>query len=130
MATTTPFPASFSTSARRPVAARATRPGARRAIAQPDRLTRRGKAVLTLGAAVACLGLLQVTGGVQAVASGLSDGPATASIVVQQGETLWDIAKRVAPDADPRVTVTVIRELNGLGGKAAVKAGQGLVVPR
>lgn len=129
MATTTPFPASLGTPSARPLMP-ARAPRSTGGAATPVRLTRRGKAVVALAAAIACFGLLQVTGGVQAVASGLSDGPATASVVVQPGETLWDIAKRVAPEQDPRATVSIIRELNGLGGKASVKPGQGLVVPR
>ena len=50
------------------------------------------------------------------------------AVVVQQGETLWQIAQRIAPEADPRATVTAIRELNGLGG-APVVAGQTVIVP-
>ena len=133
MATTTPFPASlpasFRTAAPRRAVRRPASPQVERRVDAPVRLTRRGKAVVTLGAALACLGLLQVTGGVQAVASGLTAGPATASVVVQQGETLWEIAKRVAPEADPRATVATIRELNSLDRSATVQAGQGLIVP-
>lgn len=128
MATTTPFPASFRSTAPRHAVRRPADRSATSAQA-PIRLTRRGKAVVTLGAALACLGLLQVTGGVQAVASGIASGPTTASVVVQQGETLWDIAKRVAPNTDPRSTVATIRELNGLDAAATVQAGQGLTVP-
>ena len=42
-------------------------------------------------------------------------GPATGVVVVQAGESLWQIAQAIAPQADPRETVTLIRELNGLG---------------
>lgn len=125
MATTTPFPASYAPTITRRPSARSSRP----ATDGPVRLTRRGKVVVMLGAALACLGLLQVTGGVQAVASGISGGPATASVVAQPGETLWDIAKRVAPEADPRATVATIRELNGLDRNGALLAGQSLTVP-
>jgi hypothetical protein len=55
-------------------------------------------------------------------------GRATGVVVVQQGENLWQIAKAVAPQADPRETITTIRELNGLGD-ATVIAGQSIVVP-
>lgn len=126
MATTTPFLASYAPSITRGSSTHSARPGAD----QPIRLTRRGKVVVTLGASLACLGLLQVTGGVQAVASGISGGPATASVVAQPGETLWEIAKRVAPGADPRATVAAIRELNGLDRQVSLLAGQSLTVPR
>ncbi len=44
------------------------------------------------------------------------------------GETLWQIAQRAAPTADPRVTVARIVELNALPG-ASVRAGQELLLP-
>jgi LysM repeat protein len=53
---------------------------------------------------------------------------ATGVVVVQPGESLWQIARQVAPHADPRATLTVIRDLNGLGGDTVVP-GQALVVP-
>jgi hypothetical protein len=46
--------------------------------------------------------------------------------VVQPGETLWDIAVALAPDADPRATVDLLVDLNG-GGSLAV--GERLVLP-
>jgi LysM repeat protein len=55
-------------------------------------------------------------------------GRATGVVVVQAGESLWQIAQAVAPQADPRETVTLLRELNGLGD-AAVVPGQSIVVP-
>ena len=69
-----------------------------------------------------------LSGRVSAEAGPEAQGPATAAVVVQQGETLWQIAQRIAPEADPRAMVTSIRELNGLGG-APVVAGQTVVVP-
>jgi LysM repeat protein len=35
-------------------------------------------------------------------------------VTVEQGDTLWSIAQRVAPDADPRVEAEQIRRLNDL----------------
>ena len=54
--------------------------------------------------------------------------PKAATVVVQPGETLWQIATRVAPGTDPRTTVHRIEELNGLT-TATVSAGQRLYVP-
>ena len=123
MAIATPFPASRAASPSRPVRRQAATSG-------PIRLTRRGKAVVTLAGALACIGLLQVTGGIDAAASAVAGGPATSAVVVQPGQTLWAIAKSVAPEADPRATVAVIRELNGLAAGVSPVAGQSLVVPR
>jgi LysM repeat protein len=48
--------------------------------------------------------------------------------VVQPGDTLWVIARRAVPDADPRITVQRIVDLNGLTGTAVVP-GQQLALP-
>lgn len=124
MALATPFPAS----ARRRPRTVADRAEPNRA--EPIRLTRRGKAVVTLGVSLLGFALLQGTGALQAVASAADGGPATATIVVAPGESLWSIAERVAPGSDPRSTILMIEELNGLQPGDGVRAGQGLIVPR
>ena len=101
----------------------------------PLRLTRRGRrlvrtAVVTLALLVALVAA--VVAGVPAVSAGDTPAvPATASVVVQPGQTLWQVAREVAPGADVRDTLARIRELNGLSGAAAdvVQPGQQLVVP-
>lgn len=92
------------------------------------RLTRRGRAVVFLGAVVlAFLLAFIVTGG--SSASTESAAPtATERIVVAPGETLWDIAASHAADGDVRATVDAIEELNALDG-AMLFAGQELFVP-
>ena len=55
-------------------------------------------------------------------------GAVTRTVTVQPGETLWQIARDVRPNADPRETVARIQELNGLT-TATVWAGQPLIVP-
>jgi len=91
-------------------------------------LTARGRAVLMLLSAVFLLGVVLLSGAISAEAGTQSAGPATASIVVERGQSLWQIATRIAPGADPREVVTTIRELNGLGDTTIV-AGQSIVVP-
>jgi LysM repeat protein len=49
-------------------------------------------------------------------------------ITVQPGDTLWSIATRVAPNADPRVTVQRIVDLNGMSG-TAIASGEQLKLP-
>lgn len=73
-------------------------------------------------AAVIGLGLLAAsTGG-----DGVPDR--TAITEVRGGETLWDIASRVAPDSPRQAVVERIRLLNGMEG-STLHPGQPLVVP-
>lgn len=51
------------------------------------------------------------------------------TVVVQPGESLWQIARRVAPGADPRVYVARLVSVNDLGS-APVQPGQRLELPR
>lgn len=52
----------------------------------------------------------------------------TAVARVGAGETVWDVARRVAPEYDQRAVVERIRQLNGMAG-SAVQPGQQLQVP-
>ena len=93
-------------------------------------LTRRGRLLLT---AVVLLALvvaaLLLSGGAPARA-GTDPAPATVGerVTVRPGETLWQIAERVAPGSDPRETVARILDLNGLQ-TAEVQAGTALRLP-
>ena len=103
--------------------------------AAPVRLTRRGRrlarTVIVVLALVAALALsVAGRGGVGQAGDGPAV-PATTTVVVQPGQTLWQVARSVAHDADPRETVARIQELNGLSGAdaATLRPGQTLVVP-
>ena len=101
-------------------------PAARR-IASPVRLTRRGRALLVL--LLVSVVLVAFSLGRTSADAGSTTAPSpTRTTVVQPGETLWAIARRVAPAADPRQTVARLSELNGLGS-APIVAGQRLVLP-
>lgn len=52
----------------------------------------------------------------------------TAVVRVGAGETVWDVAERVAPESDARAVVQRIKELNAMTG-SAVQPGQRLRVP-
>ncbi len=95
------------------------------------RLTRRGRVVVRL--CVVLLGALAtaaiVLAGGRAARAGEDSRPVPAEqVVVQPGETLWQIAGRVAPAADRRDTVARIVELNALPS-ASLRAGQRIAVP-
>lgn len=56
------------------------------------------------------------------------DAPAV--VVVQQGDTLWTLARAYGrPTADPRQTVSRIREANHLAG-SLIRPGEVLLVPQ
>jgi hypothetical protein len=94
------------------------------------RITRRGRLVL-LGLVVA-LAFALISLGQVAAQAGSSDptssGPVSSTWVVQPGETLWVIAERLDPDADPRETVARILAMNDLPS-SSVLVGQELLIP-
>jgi Tfp pilus assembly protein FimV len=105
--------------------ARARAAGARRRWGL--RLTRRGRALVVLVVAALLLAAFSL-GRVSTQA--VSDAPPTpAHVTVRDGETLWQVASRIAPHQDPRPIVAQIERLNGLDG-AGLRAGQDLLVPR
>jgi hypothetical protein len=91
------------------------------------RLTRRGRAVVVLAVLMAMLVAGFSLGHAPSQAAGHVVKPRT--VTVQTGETLWGLAARIAPHADPRLVVTEIEQLNRLS-TPAVFGGQQLVVPR
>jgi nucleoid-associated protein YgaU len=80
----------------------------------PLRLTRRGLVVLSAG--VVLLGLTMLAIAYLSFPSGSSAArPAQSGVVtVQSGDTLWSIARRVAPGRDPRAVVDDLRSRNHL----------------
>jgi hypothetical protein len=113
-------------------------PGARsarrsEAPAPPLRLTRRGRVVVAVAAAllVTVISLL-----VAGVAQATNDGPSARAarqhlvqVVVRPGQSLWSVAESADPDQDTRAVVQQIIDLNSLNGDT-VFAGQQLWVPR
>jgi hypothetical protein len=96
---------------------------------RPVRLTRRGRvvvllALLTLTLVAFSLGRV----GSEAAPRTAQTGTTTTSTVVQPGESLWAVAKRVAPGHDPRAVIDQIAELNNLSS-SGLQAGQVLVIP-
>jgi Tfp pilus assembly protein FimV len=87
---------------------------------------RRRRVTLTIAAVVVSLGL---TGPVARAVAGPSGEPAARrTYVVRPGDTLWSIARRLAPAADPRPFVAEMQTQNGIDG-GSLAAGQTLVVP-
>ena len=91
------------------------------------RLTRRGRVVARVLATVLVVAMFLL------VAPGLARGvgpdrPAPrVTYVVQPGDTLWSIARRVAPGQDPRPVVDRLIEANDVRG--GLQAGRELSIP-
>jgi hypothetical protein len=91
------------------------------------RLTRRGRALARVLATVLVVAMFLL------VAPGLARGvgpdrPAPrVTYVVQPGDTLWSIARRVAPGQDPRPVVDGLIEANDV--RSGLQTGQELSIP-
>jgi Tfp pilus assembly protein FimV len=96
------------------------------------RLTRRGRLVVAVAAALLIAMVMFVAAGAaQATSSPPSPGRpgGLAQVVVTPGESLWSVAERADPDQDTRVVIQQIIDINALTGDV-VYAGQRLWVPR
>jgi LysM repeat protein len=114
----------------RPASNQATRPETAN---PPLRLTRRGRVVVAVAAALVLAALsLVIASTAQATNHPVSSRAAQqglAQVTVHPGQSLWSVAESADPGADTRVVIQQIIELNGLSGNV-VFAGQRLWVPR
>jgi LysM domain len=95
------------------------------------RMTRRGKLVIVLALVVLGICLTLAGAGLfggSAAAGTTPTHPASRVVVVQPGQTLWEIAGQVAPGTDRRDTIARIVDLNALSG-SVVSPGQRIAVP-
>ena len=93
------------------------------------RITRRGRAVLAILIAVP-LAVAAVVGGIGAVGAAADKTPAHVQyqyVSVAAGESLWQLAAEIAPNADPRDVVADITRLNNLQG--VIQPGQRVAIP-
>jgi nucleoid-associated protein YgaU len=93
-----------------------------------SRLTARGRLVVALLwavlAAAAAFAFLRPGAGATDV-----EQVETTTVVVEAGDTMWALARSIDSEADPRVVVDTIVELNGLRSGADIRAGDVLLVP-
>ena len=96
------------------------------------RLTQRGRIVFTTLAAAPLVVLalvLAVNGGVALASTAAAPSAAAFDYVtISAGESLWDVAETIAPDADPRDVIADIVSLNQLSSED-VEPGQRLALP-
>src|ERR1700722_1414366 len=99
----------------------------------PLRLTRRGRVVVVVAAALVLAALsLVIASAALAASHPVSSGAAHQGLVqvtVRPGQSLWSVAENADPSADTRVVIQRIFDLNRLTGNV-VFAGQHLWVPR
>jgi nucleoid-associated protein YgaU len=102
------------------------------------RLTARGRKVVAvalmmamtaIAAGLFLLSSILFAGNVAADTHAPTASLQTRSVVVKSGQSLWSIAQKVDPSADPRATMETIADLNGLDASATVVVGQVLLVP-
>jgi nucleoid-associated protein YgaU len=104
---------------------------------QPIKLTRRGRIVAGAFVVIAVAGItamiwVAVAGQARAVGHVRPGTPAAHSmlrVVVRPGDTLWSIAAKADPAADPRIVIQQIVDDNALSG-TSISVGQVLWVPR
>ena len=107
-------------------AVRAVRPVA--ATGSGVRLTRRGRLVLTALFVGLILAALTVFGATSAATGEAGEPVPTRTVMVDEGDTLWDIAADVAAPGEVREMVQRIQELNALS-ESGVYVGQEIAVP-
>lgn len=92
------------------------------------RLTRRGRLVMLMAVLSPVFGMLMLLGA-PAASTDQTRHPVGRSVVVEPGDTLWNIAASVAPDEDPRDVISQIVDLNSLTDEGSIRVGQPLYVP-
>lgn len=94
------------------------------------RLTRRGRVVLTMLVALPIVigAMVFALNGGGAAATGEQAHVTFHYVTVQSGDSLWSVASRIAPNADPRNVIADLVNLNGLSS-AVVTPGQQLAIP-
>lgn len=94
------------------------------------RLTPRGRAVLA-GVVLLPLAIAASVFSWGAASATATDGGSSSTfeyVQVESGQSLWQIAATIAPEADPREVVSDVVHLNGLQS-SDVQPGQRLAVP-
>lgn len=99
------------------------------------RITRRGRLLLTtlLVSPLLALGIVAGVNATSAIATSTGAGSSSSVVdfeyvTISAGESLWQVAERIAPASDPRDVVADIVSLNQLSS-SSVAAGQRLAIP-
>ena len=101
-------------------------PGARRR--PPVHLTGRGRLLVLLALVALLLGAFLSGRSASHASVTPEPRPTLTQVTVQPGDTLWSIARHVAPRHDPRDVVEHLQRLNDLSS-GGLQAGQQLLLP-
>jgi hypothetical protein len=93
------------------------------------RLTTRGRRVVVALIVIPIIiaAFIAALNGGQAGAADVTVADTSVYITVGSGESLWQIAQRIAPKADPRDVVDAITSYNHLDGE--LQAGERIAIP-
>jgi LysM repeat protein len=99
-------------------------------VSEPQlRLTRRGRLAMFLSTLL-MLGTLGVILGSTTVATDEPGAPVPATmVVVEPGQTLWDLAAEANPNGNGQQTVADIMRLNSIESAGGLQAGDTIAVP-
>jgi hypothetical protein len=92
------------------------------------RVTRRGRLLLLLVLAALLFTAFSLGRSASEAASEPAEAVQLEQTTVQPGDTLWAVARRIAPDNDPREVIDEIRRVNDLAS-SELTAGQQLLLP-
>jgi Tfp pilus assembly protein FimV len=92
------------------------------------RLTRRGRLVVVLVFLTVLMGAVLALSGYSAASDARGPAQPMRTVVVEEGDTLWEIAARVAEPGEVREVVHELQELNALAGPELVE-GQRIALP-
>jgi len=102
-----------------------------RVAAPAVRLTLRGRVVVAgaLALAIGALSIALATAAQASHAGQAAPGRYAAKVEVRPGQSLWSLAEAYDPDADPRLVMQQIQQLNSMAGDQ-LQPGEVLWVPR
>ncbi|MDT0190029.1 LysM peptidoglycan-binding domain-containing protein [Rothia terrae] len=89
----------------------------------------KGLSFMTLGALIVLVGASFVAPqDAQAGSSPVDSSSVGRTVTVDAGQTLWDVAREVSPESDPRDVVNLIIDVNNLSS-TTLHTGQNLEIP-
>lgn len=89
----------------------------------------KGISLMTLGALIVLVGAsFLMPKDAQAGVDAVNTSTVSRTVTVDPGQSLWDVAREVSPESDPRDVVNMIIELNDLSS-TTLQTGQNLEIP-